>query len=416
MLLRTMRGPTVRRTALVSAALLLALAAPAPGYEIGHTSASYTDPDRGDRSVPTEIFYPATAAGEDVPVAPAPPGGYPIVAFGHGYLIPWDDYDYIWEGLVPEGLIVALPRTETGLLPSHGEFGGDLAFVVRRLRAESDDPSSLLFGAVSSAGAVAGHSMGGGASVLAAAQDSTITAVANLAAAETDPSAIGAAAGITVPALLFSGGNDCVTPPADHQIPMYDALASDCRTRITISGASHCQFAEYNFTCSLGEGGCPDPTITRQEQHDLTVSLLTPWLEYALRNDIWAWLDFVSLLETTPGLVHEQDCASASIDGPLADLDGGSPGLALSPCFPNPFASESRIAFSLPGPARVTVRIYSLAGRLIATIADADYPAGLHTLAWDGRDGDGRRVASGVYHCRAEADGRTAHRTLVMIR
>ena len=52
---------------------------------------------------------------------------------------------------------------------------------------------------------------------------------------------------------MFCGTNDCVTPPADHQIPMYDALAGGWRTRVTITGASHCQFNSYSFLCALGE-------------------------------------------------------------------------------------------------------------------------------------------------------------------
>jgi len=399
-----------------AAALLLMLSVGASGYEIGHTSAAYTDPDRGDRSVPTEIFYPSDTPGDDVPIAAPPPGGFPVVAFGHGFLIPWDDYEYVWEGLVPEGYVVALPRTEQGLLPSHAEFGRDLAFVVRRLRIEGDDPGSLLFGALSDAGAVAGHSMGGGAALLGAAGDATVTAVANLAAAETNPSAIAAASGITAPALLFSGGVDCVTPPPDHQIPMYDALASDCRTRITIDGASHCQFAEYNFVCSLGEGACDDPTITREEQHGLTISLLEPWLGYALGDDLWAWLDFQSLLETTSGIAYEQDCTPTSVDEPVTGLEPGDGNIALAPCSPNPFTRSTRVSFSLREAGRISVRIYTPDGRLVKSLAERAYAPGPHVVLWDGRDRTGRRAASGVYLCRVESSGERELGSLVLIR
>jgi len=393
----------------------MVLLVPAPlahAYETGHTSAPFTDPDRGNRPVPTEIFYPAEVAGDDVPIAPATPSGFPVVSFGHGYLIPWDDYDFLWEGLVAEGYVVALPSTEQGLFPSHLEFGRDLTFVVRRIRAEGDDPNSPFFGSISNAGAVAGHSMGGGASLLGAADDPSITAVANLAAAETSPSAIAAAAGITAPALLFSGSNDCVTPPEDHQIAMYDALASDCRTRITITGASHCQFAEYNFTCSLGEGGCPSPTISRQEQHDLTLSLLSPWLGYALEDDLWSWLEFRSLLEGTQGITYEQSCEPSSVDDPApAGLR-----VVLSPASPNPFALRTSVSLTLREPADVAIGIYSMSGRLITTLHEGACPAGTHLITWDGRDGAGRRAASGVYLCRVEADGAARSSTIVLIR
>jgi pimeloyl-ACP methyl ester carboxylesterase len=390
--------------------LTCAVAGGASAYEIGHASAPFTDPDRGNRSVPTEIFYPAEVAGENVPVAPAPPGGFPVVSFGHGFLIPWDDYDFLWEGLVPAGYIVALPATEEGLLPSHLEFGRDLAFVVRKIRAEGDDPGSPFYGSVSPAGAVAGHSMGGGASLLGAADDPSITAVANLAAAETNPSAVAAAAGIAAPALLFSGGNDCVTPPEDHQIPMYDALASDCRARVTLDGASHCQFAEYNFTCLLGEGACPSPTITRQEQHDLTLSLLEPWLGYVLDDDLWSWFEFRSLLDSTPGVTYALACQPSSVEEWIPGA------LSLSPAFPNPFSDATRVAFTLAAPADVSVRIYSMAGRLVTSLVEGTRAAGPHAIAWNGRDRTGRRVASGVYQCRLEANGSAETAALVLLR
>ena len=99
------------------------MALTASAYEIGHTSTVYLDPARDNRQVGVEIYYPATVAGDDVPVAPPPAGGFPPIAFGHGYMMAYDDYDYMWTALVPAGYILALPRTEGGLFPSHEEFG-----------------------------------------------------------------------------------------------------------------------------------------------------------------------------------------------------------------------------------------------------------------------------------------------------
>ena len=241
-----------------------------------------------------------------------------------------------------------------------------------------------------------------------------MTAVANLAAAETNPSAIAAAGGITAPALLFSGSNDCVTPPADHQVPMYEALSSDCRTRISLTGASHCQFAEQNGICSLGEGGCQNPTITRQQQHDLTLLLLTPWLDYALKDDLWAWLEFEDLLDSTTGVAYESACEPTWVAGG-EDIARGD-ALCLSPAFPNPFADRSAVVFALTAPADVRIRIVSLAGRVIATLDEGRRAAGPHTVIWDGRDGAGCRAASGVYACEVEAAGLRRLTAMVLLR
>ena len=390
-------------------------AAPSTAYEIGHTSIVVPDPDRGNRQVPTEIYYPADSAGEDVPVAVPPGDGFPVVAFGHGYQISWSTYDFLVNGLVPEGFVVALPTTGGELFPDHLEFGLDLAFVSRAVRGESDDPASLFYEALSDAAALGGHSMGGGASFLGASEDTTITAIFNLAAAETNPSAIAAASLITAPALVFSGSVDCVTPPADHQIPMYDALASDCKTRVTLLGASHCQFAEYSFLCSLGEFACSDPTLSRAEQHALTLDLLTPWLSAELAGDDAAWATFQGLLQSLEDITWVQDCPLTAVatgpDRPTAM----SSSMEIA-AIPNPFHSGTHIRLALPRAERVILDIFSVAGRRVVRLADVELRAGSHAFAWDGRDENGRSLASGLYFCRAAAGGRSVIGRLLLVR
>jgi hypothetical protein len=326
----------------------------------------------------------------------------------------YDDYAYLWEALVPAGYILALPRTEGGLFPSHGEFGRDLAFLVRKLQQEGTNPASRFYGAVGATCAVMGHSMGGGASFLAAAEDPGITALANLAAAETSPSAIGAAAGITAPALMFAGSFDCVTPPAQHQIPMYEALASDCKTLVTITGASHCQFAEYDYLCTLGEGGCPTPGISRAVQHQITVSLLRPWLDFELRGDAAGWAEFEDLLAGGAGLTYLRECV------PLAADEGPAPwgpvpvgGLRIAGAAPNPFVRCARIALLAGRPGPVAVDIVSPAGERVRRLAGHASAAGALALEWDGRDAAGRPLPAGLYFARAAGGPGSARLLLV---
>lgn len=287
-------------------------------HESGHTTIALYDSARS-RTIDTEIYYPADIPGDDVPLAA---GRFPTVVFGHGYLIAWSDYEFLWNGLVPHGFIVALPRTESGLLPDHLAFGKDLAFVSEYFNVLNADTGSLFYDHISGTSAIMGHSMGGGASFLAMEYAPSATALANFAAAETSTSAIAAAAFINVPALLFSGTEDCITPPVDHQIPMYDALASGCKTLVTIAGASHCQFAQNNAACVLGEtlSGCP-ATIDRATQETLTLRFLLPWLEYTLKDNLVARDQFQTLLISGASdrtITYVQDC-------PIPDVGAGHP-------------------------------------------------------------------------------------------
>jgi hypothetical protein len=91
--------------------------------------------------------------------------------------------------------------------------------------------------------------------------------------------------------------------------------------------------------------------------------------------------------------------------------------LALHQNRPNPFGAETRVAFTLPSPAPVSVRVYDPSGRLVRTLLpDAVRDAGRHTTTWDARDERGRRVASGVYLCRVVAGGATLIRRMVLLR
>jgi hypothetical protein len=90
--------------------------------------------------------------------------------------------------------------------------------------------------------------------------------------------------------------------------------------------------------------------------------------------------------------------------------------VSLSSIQPNPFASQSRISFTLPTAAHVRLAIYSASGRRIRTVAAGSYVAGEHTVSWDGRDGTGRRVATGIYFCRLEAEGEVDSDKLVLVK
>lgn len=76
----------------------------------------------------------------------------------------------------------------------------------------------------------------------------------------------------------------------------------------------------------------------------------------------------------------------------------------LTGAFPNPFNPQTEISFALDHPQRVRLAIYALTGRLVATLADAQLPAGNHKRTWNGLDAQGREVASGVYLVRLVTD------------
>jgi len=304
--------------ALAIGATLTGIAQP---FQTGHTSVTFTDPARNNRSIATEIYYPADVSGNNVPVTTAVQDRFPVLVFGHGFTMTWSAYENIWTALAPQGFILAFPKTEGSLFPSHSAFGTDLAFVATQMQVLGQNSASLLYQRIDSMNCVMGHSMGGGAAFLAAQQSASIKAIATLAAAETSPSAINAAASLSIPSLLLAGGNDCVTPPPDHQLPMYNALQSDCKTYISITGGSHCQMAEYNFYCAFGEATCsPSPAISRAQQHVVINRYLIPWLQSILKGDAAAGEVFDSTLRVDPEVTWLKNCVLCDEIAPPLNL------------------------------------------------------------------------------------------------
>lgn len=88
---------------------------------------------------------------------------------------------------------------------------------------------------------------------------------------------------------------------------------------------------------------------------------------------------------------------------------------ALSENFPNPFNPSTSFALSLPEASDYSIRIFNVAGQLVKTL-EGHLDAGVHTLTWDGTNNQARRVASGVYFMKAQANAFEATRKMLLIK
>jgi len=86
-------------------------------------------------------------------------------------------------------------------------------------------------------------------------------------------------------------------------------------------------------------------------------------------------------------------------------------GYGLEQNYPNPFNPETAITFSLPGQEVVTLAVYDILGRRVATLADGKLGAGSHTVNWNAR-----LFASGVYFCRLSTPGFVETRKMVLLK
>ncbi len=76
---------------------------------------------------------------------------------------------------------------------------------------------------------------------------------------------------------------------------------------------------------------------------------------------------------------------------------------ALGQNEPNPFSTSTTIRFTLPAGTTVSLEVFDAAGRLVRTLANGQFPAGVHDVDWDHRDEGGHPLRAGVYLYRIRA-------------
>lgn len=203
---------------------------------------------------------------------------------------------------------------------------------------------------------------------------------------------------------------------------------------ITVSNAAGAESTPADFVMVL------PPTITyftpTSGQHGAVVALLgagftgltavdfggTPAAGFAVIADTVVTAEVAPGTTTGPVTVENAAGAATSASDFVFTLVTGvdateRPGtFELLPNRPNPFRPSTEILFRTPHEARVTLRVYDVVGRRVVTLVDGVRPAGQHAVRWDGRDGERRRVASGVYVTELRAGGLVARRTLTLRR
>ncbi len=94
------------------------------------------------------------------------------------------------------------------------------------------------------------------------------------------------------------------------------------------------------------------------------------------------------------------------------EVERGAPErLALHPNYPNPFRAQTTIRYEVPQAGPVRIVVYDMVGRRVGTLVDGKQPAGRKEVVFDAR-----RLASGVYFVRLQAQGQTLTRKLTVVR
>ena len=123
-------------------------------------------------------------------------------------------------------------------------------------------------------------------------------------------------------------------------------------------------------------------------------------------NTAWNWGDQSWLQDVQVG--------ASGVANPNPSLRPQTPDTRICGIGPNPFSNRTQVNYTLGRDGSVKLGVYDASGKLVRELVSASREPGDYSVAWDGRDQTGRKLANGVYVIRLEAD-RTLTRQILML-
>ena len=163
---------------------------------------------------------------------------------------------------------------------------------------------------------------------------------------------------------------------------------------------------------ALVEGGNADFSIVELPNlnHLFQTSETGALSEYAVLDETFAP---VALEVLGDWLVAHTTAATAVVE---AWTDDTPADFGLGQNYPNPFNGHTLIPFALAQAGLVEVSVYNGLGQRVAVLAEGMRQAGRYVLNWDGLDGSGKALASGMYLYKLETPAGVQTRQMLYLR
>jgi len=171
--------------------------------------------------------------------------------------------------------------------------------------------------------------------------------------------------------------------------------------------ATHTAGGKYGFSLALVDNGLNTSRTSYIPHGSNGLESPSSFTERMKRNHFGG--------DTLPGVYYHLAKATAT----AVTEEAASPvpeRAVLRQNLPNPFNAQTSIPFDLSSAGRIRLIIYNAVGERVRTLIDRTESAGSHQVTWDGRDDDGRSVASGVYMVQLRAGSSAQARKIALLR
>lgn len=136
-------------------------------------------------------------------------------------------------------------------------------------------------------------------------------------------------------------------------------------------------------------------------------------------TDVGAAAGGFHYIVTATDIHHNESAPSNEVSLSASTGGGGTPpitALTVLQNSPNPFSTTAEFALGLPRDAEVTMEIFDVAGRVVASRSMGAMEKGWGKVTLEARDNAGQQLPSGVYFYRVKAAGETLTRKMVIAR
>lgn len=205
--------------------------------------------------------------------------------------------------------------------------------------------------------------------------------------------------------LTVNGDESCLCGPPEVPPPAATITTTPAGLTVTVDGQPYT--SPHDFTWTPGTVHTVSADSSQAYGPD-SVAVYSYWSDGGARSHQVTMPDGDVTFRATHDV--QKKTVSGVDETPVPEV------VVLGQNAPNPFNPTTRIEFSIPEAREVQLYVYDVTGRLVRRLYDGPAPRGFTAVSWDGVNGSGHSVSSGVYFCRLRVGETTLTKKMVLIK